>query len=201
MSTQRLPPIECGVASWVRPGNTRSGDLEVVFLHERGALLAAVDGIGHGAEAYLAALTARAVLEAHAGEEVVDLVERCHHALRSTRGVVMSVASIDRRRAVMHWLGVGNVRAVLYRADATTAPARRELLLRSGIVGAQLPTLQSETMPLHSADTLVFATDGIHSTFADKENVSLPPNDLARHIMNRHRLGDDDALVLVARMP
>ena len=43
--------IEWGVASRALPGETRSGDLHVVESFAGGALVAAVDGLGHGEEA------------------------------------------------------------------------------------------------------------------------------------------------------
>jgi len=182
-------------------GERFSGDLEVVHIDDSGALLAVLDGIGHGAEAFQAAEVARTVIEAHTREPVAALFERCHEALRHTRGAVMSIASIDAAAGVMSWLGVGNVRAILYQSDSSGQTSHRELLLRPGIVGAQLPPLLVEQVALRGRDTLVFATDGIRSTFADRRTAASVPEALARHIMANYRTGTDDALVLVARMP
>jgi serine phosphatase RsbU (regulator of sigma subunit) len=35
------------------------------------------------------------------------------------------------------------------------------VLLRSGVVGYQLPTLRASTLPIAPGDLLIFATDGI----------------------------------------
>jgi negative regulator of sigma-B (phosphoserine phosphatase) len=198
--SQNPQPIECGVASFVKPGNSRSGDLQAVRLYEGGALLAVIDGLGHGDEAFIAAQSAKTTIEAHAREPVEALMQHCHTALRATRGAVMSLAAIDLERGVLRWLGVGNVQGVMCRADAAAVPAREELLLRSGVVGAQLPTLRSAAIPIRRHDTLIFTTDGIRSNFADGLMASATPHSLARNILANHLQGSDDALVLVARI-
>ncbi|MGH9206862.1 MAG: SpoIIE family protein phosphatase [Acidimicrobiales bacterium] len=201
VSVAILQPIEYGAATFVTPGSSRSGDLEVVRLCEGGALLAVVDGLGHGEEAFVAAQTAKSVIEAHATESPEALVRRCHEALRSNRGVVMSLAAIDLERGLLRWLGVGNVQAILCRSDASTVPVREELLLRPGVVGAQLPTLHSAVIPIRPRDTLIFTTDGIRSNFGDGLIASATPRSLAENILTNHLQGNDDALVLVVRIP
>jgi serine phosphatase RsbU (regulator of sigma subunit) len=201
VSAETLQPIEYGLATFVTPGSSRSGDLEVVRYYEGGALFAVIDGLGHGEEAFVAAQIARTVIEAHATESVEALVRRCHEALRSNRGVVMSLAAIDFERGLLRWLGVGNVQAILCRSDTSRVPVREELLLRSGLVGAQLPTLHSAVVPIRPRDTLIFATDGIRNSFTDGLIASATPRSLAENILANHLQGNDDALVLVARMP
>ena len=71
-----------------------SGDLHVVVRFPDGVLVALLDGLGHGPEAAAAARAAVPVLEAHAGDPVQLVVQRCHDALRRTRGVAMTVASM-----------------------------------------------------------------------------------------------------------
>src|SRR5215472_796354 len=63
-----------GVATRALPGQTVSGDLHLVKEFRDGALLAVVDGIGHGAEATAAAGLAVRILEAHAEEPPVTLI-------------------------------------------------------------------------------------------------------------------------------
>src|SRR5437773_929428 len=77
------------------PGETESGDLHLVKSVGSGVLAAVVDGLGHGAEAASAARAAVAVLERHAGESPLPLLQRCHRALIGTRGVVLSLAFFD----------------------------------------------------------------------------------------------------------
>src|SRR5213593_3297932 len=88
--------IEWGVATLALPGESQSGDLHLVKQLGTGALVAVVDGLGHGAEAASAAKAAVAALERHATESPAPLLERCHRALKGTRGAVMSVAVFTR---------------------------------------------------------------------------------------------------------
>ena len=55
VSGRRRHPVEWGVATRCRRGEATSGDLAVVHLLPEGALVAAIDGLGHGSEAARAA--------------------------------------------------------------------------------------------------------------------------------------------------
>jgi phosphoserine phosphatase RsbX len=199
METLVSSAIEWGVASRALPGQPASGDLNVVKSFSDGVLVAALDGLGHGEEAATAAAVAATTLEMHAGEPVMTLVQRCHEALRATRGVTMSVASFNVSRGLVTWLGVGNVEGVLLRRSFTRAVAEVPLLLRAGVVGFHLPSLDVEVVPVSAGDTLIFATDGIHSDFARGLARNYPPQKAAEKILERHAKATDDALVLVAR--
>ena len=195
-----VAPLELAVARFVSPGQNDSGDLEAVRRHARGAVIAVIDGIGHGQDAAAAARRAHDIIAEDPQDSPIALVMRCHEALRGTRGVVMSVVSIDPARASLRWLGVGNVRALVRRAAAGPAPESAELLLRAGVVGAgELPILQTSVIPFCGHDTLILATDGIRPQFADKLSVAGPPQAIADGILASHCAGSDDALVLVAR--
>lgn len=189
--------IEWGVAAMPLPGEGTCGDVYVVRSFQGGALVAALDGLGHGDEAASAARIASAVLEAHAQEPVTDLIQRCHKELGATRGVVMSIASFDVSLGLMTWIGVGNVQGSLVRHGATLT--EEALLLRSGVVGAQIPRLQAATLEVRPGDTLVFATDGVGADFRRDLAWSQPPQRAAEGILARHGKATDDALVVVAR--
>ena len=130
METIRSPMAEYGVAKFVLPGEGESGDQHLVCCNENGILVAAIDGIGHGAEAANAAKAAISVLRNGVGEPIIPLVVTCHERLRATRGVVLSIASVDVSHGLMTWLGVGNVHGVLVRADKKST--QETLLLRGG---------------------------------------------------------------------
>jgi phosphoserine phosphatase RsbX len=91
------------------------------------------------------------------------------------------------------------VEGVLLRADPSTSPARETLLLAGGVVGGRVPALRASHVPLREGDTLILATDGVRSGFADGVSVGEPPRQLADSILATHLRGTDDALVLVAR--
>jgi phosphoserine phosphatase RsbX len=176
-----------------------SGDRHVVALFPEGALVAAIDGLGHGTEAARAATTAAQLLEAHPHESVVALIQDCHEALRRTRGAVMSLASFDGRESFITWAGVGNVEVVLLRMKKTQDRPREDLVGRGGIVGYQLPPLRATRIAVHHGDTLIMATDGIRGGFIDDVVLQRRPQETADSILAGYGKGTDDALVVVAR--
>jgi serine/threonine protein phosphatase PrpC len=194
------PVVEWGVAAMPLPGQTRSGDRHLVKRLPHALLLAVVDGLGHGEEAAEVAGIAVATLERHADEPVVALLERCHERLAGTRGVVMSVARFDGPGETMTWGGVGNVEARLVRARAAaTSPAQEVLLPGRGVVGGSLTRPRASVLPVTQGDTLVLATDGLDSAFAEGATRLSPPQELADRLLATYGRGTDDALVLVAR--
>jgi negative regulator of sigma-B (phosphoserine phosphatase) len=192
--------VEYGVAKFVLPGQGESGDHHVICCNQNGILVAVIDGIGHGEEAANASKAAAALLKSSADEPIISLVERCHEKLRATRGVVLSLACIDREHGMMTWLGVGNVQGVLMRADAKKGNVRESLLLRAGVVGSQLPALQATVLPIVRGDTLFFATDGVRSDFSVTLSARENPQRAADRILEQYRSGTDDALVVVSRL-
>lgn len=192
--------IEWAVAAQAVAGETESGDQYVVEMYESGALVSVIDGLGHGPKAATAAKAAVAVMENHYRDSVVPLLKRCHEQLRGTRGVVMSLATFDLRESRLTWLGVGNVRGLLLRADPYAEKSREWLLLRGGVVGYQIPTLRPAVISLEPGDTLVFTTDGVRSGFADElPSNELTPQEMADRIFEDYRRGTDDTLVLIVR--
>jgi len=199
MEAVRTGLIEWAAAEGTRAGQTESGDRYLVAPTPDGALVAVVDGLGHGAEAADAAKVAVRSLERNAQQRVIPLVRDCHQSLVGTRGAVISVASFTAHDQTMTWLGVGNVEGLLLRALATS-PRRESLLLRGGVVGVHLPTLTAEIVPVTPGDTLILATDGVRSDFSSERlSQQDPPPMLADYILARWGKQDDDALVLVVR--
>ena len=131
LTTDYASCLDWKVASRPFPGERTSGDLHLVEEWRDGALVAVVDGVGHGEEAAFAARRATETLRAHCHDPLVALVSRCHRAMFGTRGAVMSVARFDAGRSRMSWLGVGNVEGVLLRASGSEVGCE-SLLLRAG---------------------------------------------------------------------
>ena len=226
METLRRP-LEWGAAIFTREGEAESGDRYAVAPFDGGILVAAIDGLGHGKEAALAAELASRILEDDPHESVITLVSRCHEGLRSTRGVVMSLASFATRAETMTWLGVGNVEGRLVRArgdgppsdrrqgerrlrDQAVAAERRRaerrgsstfefLLLRAGVVGSHLPPLDGALLPIRPGDTLLLTTDGVALPDLVDIDPDERPQETAERILSRHKKGTDDGLVVVAR--
>ena len=191
--------FDWSVASKPKPGQAACGDLHLVKTVEQVALLAVVDGLGHGSEAISAAQCAVEILEQHAADPLITLVHRCHEALARTRGVVMTLASVHMAEGTLTWLGVGNVEGWLFRFGTNWRSRPERVLLRSGVVGYHLPALRTAVLPVARGDLLVFATDGIRAGFTEHLKLAGTPADIAKHALAQDFKGSDDALVLAVR--
>jgi negative regulator of sigma-B (phosphoserine phosphatase) len=189
--------IEWGWAGSALEGE--SGDLHVIVPFANGALIALLDGLGHGPEAAAAARAAVPILEQHATDPVLTLVQRCHEGLKKTRGAVMSLASFDARASAMTWAGVGNVEGVLLRAQPRAESRNEAILVRGGVVGYRLPPLHVDAHFVSRGDIVILATDGIRSGFIDSLEIDHEPQVIAESILARFAKGTDDAHVLVVR--
>ena len=191
--------LDWAVAQRAVPGQQESGDRHLAKVDGTNGLVAVVDGLGHGEPAATAAKIAIAALEYAHRESPVALMQRCHEALRSTRGAVVSLALFNRADNTMTWLGVGNVEGLLLHRKAHMAPAQEGLLLRAGLVGDFVPQISPSVIRVGHGDLLILATDGIKAGFADNLNMLDPPQKIANRILTQHARETDDALVLVAR--
>jgi len=192
--------VTWGMASVPLSTESRSGDLCVVWSPHDGALIAVVDGSGHGAEAAAAAQTAATAIGAFTHESPVALVLRCHEQLRGTRGAAMTLASLNLLDRTMTWLGIGNVEGVLCHTPEPENQGSDRVLLRSGVVGYRLPArLKAEVLPLKPNDILIMATDGVKPEFAEEAALAGDPRLVAERLLLQYDGHRDDALVFVAK--
>jgi phosphoserine phosphatase RsbX len=191
--------VECGISARPIPGEIESGDLHLVVALTDGMLIAVIDGLGHGREAAAAARAAVDSLREAPHEALAVLMQRCHLALRNTRGAALSLAWIDGVRDQLTWVSVGNVAGTLVRADPLSTPNHETLAPRGGVIGHQIPPLRVNTLPIANGDMLVFATDGVSSRFHIDSPIAWCAQDLADHIVDCHGKETDDVLVVVAR--
>jgi negative regulator of sigma-B (phosphoserine phosphatase) len=198
-ATNHLQLIEWGFSSIPLKGQDISGDSYLIKPLPDGILIAVVDGLGHGYEAAEASKIAVLTLDTYACEPVIQLVRRCHEALKGTRGVVMSIAKLNSSDKTLIWVGVGNIEALLLREDRKPKISRERLLLRGGTLGYQLPPLRESVIPFMPDDILIFVTDGIRGSFEEAIKPDDKPKVIADTIMANFNRGTDDALVLVVR--
>jgi phosphoserine phosphatase RsbX len=192
------PKIEWGVAGRPLPGEKALGDVHVVETRPSGVLVAVLDGVGHGEAAADAAQRAAHVLRSNSQESLAALVRRCHQVLEGTRGAVMSLAEFHPGGAVS-WLAVGNVEGVLLRTGAEVTPKPESLLMRGGVVGHRLPTIEASRLHVSPGDVLILASDGIGPAFLKDLKAHGPAQSVADRILASHARITDDGLVLVAR--
>jgi phosphoserine phosphatase RsbX len=192
-------PIECGIATRCRLGEEMSGDLAVVSLVPGGALVAGIDGLGHGSEAARAARKAAAVVRERPTRDLVWLVQRCHTALRGTRGAAISLAFVSATDSSMTWVGVGNVEGRVLSGDPASARPKGSLVLGRGVPGHELPAVRAATIAMRPGDVLLLATDGVDPGFADSLELSGSSQTISERILSDHWKTSDDALVIVVR--
>lgn len=193
--------IESAAAAFTLPGQDECGDREVVVHTPHGAIIAVIDGVGHGGEAAEASERAVASIRQHAGrgELLTDTLKRCHTALAGSRGAVMNLAMFDNREGTLTWLGVGNVEGRLLLRSNQKGYVRQNLLLRPGVVGQRLPSLQATVTRVQPGDMVIFATDGVAPDFAEQIRIDSPISEIADGIISRYCKQTDDALALVVR--
>lgn len=192
--------IEWAAAGRALQAHGPSGDVHAVALFDGGALVAAIDGLGHGEEAAYASQLAEQTLRADPSATLEALVQRCHAKLKGTRGAVMSLARLDDASREMTWTGVGNVEGVLLRADPQWSPRRHTLVSLAGVVGGTGPVpLRASTLKLGPGDTLMLATDGVRPEFGHDADPLAAPAAAAQVALERWGRAQDDVLVVVAR--
>jgi negative regulator of sigma-B (phosphoserine phosphatase) len=195
MSEDWPPVLERGVAGVIHEGEGRSGDVAVFEPCRRGALVAVVDGLGHGGFAADAAEAAASVVRERVDGPAHDLLEACHRALRHTRGAVMTLAWLDVDGRSLEWTGVGNVEARRVRAGARPDSP----VVLGGVLGMNLPKARVTTVAFEPGDALVLATDGVGADFSESIDPGAGAQRIADHVLEHHGKGTDDAIVAVVR--
>ncbi|MCP3713310.1 ATP-binding protein [Paraburkholderia sp. CNPSo 3274] len=162
------------------PGEEVCGDGWQAQADQSGLTLALADGLGHGAEAHVAAVAALDVLRRRAGLAPAALMELSHAALRPTRGAALALVRIDLARGALAFCGTGNISAVAYgagrpvdsrgptghthRPASAGAPSARgcyQLVSRNGIVGHTMRGTQELELTWGENALLVLHSDGI----------------------------------------
>jgi phosphoserine phosphatase RsbX len=190
--------VEWSVAARPVAGETRSGDRALVLSHGDATLVAAVDGLGHGDAAARAAELVMGVLRDADFADLVGLAERCHEALRESRGAAVGLA-LFRGDGTVSWLGVGNIIGRLAEGGAPLPSGGHCLVSHGGVVGDRLPAMRPATMPLRRGDLLVLATDGVDGSFADQLATTGSCDEIAGGVLRAHARASDDALVVAVR--
>lgn len=195
-----VAPVEVGIAHVSLAGEVQSGDRCFVHRAADRAVIAVIDGLGHGAGAANAADAACAALELPDGQSLSQLMLGCHERLRGTRGAAMTLVELDFKARRLEWIGVGNIVVVLVRQERSGKLGRTELLARGGVVGVSMPTAVAYGLRIIPGDLLVAATDGVKIAFVDDIVYVDQPQRLADRLLARHQTGRDDALVMVAQL-
>jgi anti-sigma regulatory factor (Ser/Thr protein kinase) len=181
--TQGAPEI--GGVCVPYPGEEVCGDGWQAQSDQSGFTIAVADGLGHGAEAHVAATAALEVLRRRAGLMPGALMELSHAALRPTRGAALALARFDLVRSTVSFCGTGNISAVAYgtgkpnhgaaghgasasagntadEADAAIdARSSYQIVSRNGIVGHTMRGTQEFELAWRNNGVLILHSDGV----------------------------------------
>jgi phosphoserine phosphatase RsbX len=197
----RVACLDWAVSGRPLPGERVSGDLAACIPVGDGALLTAIDGLGHGSKAAEAAEIARDTIAAHSSEPLPSLLRLCHVGLARTRGAAITLVRVQCGAGMLQWVGVGNVEAYLIRrAEGGHRSLAASALLLGGTVGYRLPRIRESVAELRPHDLVIMATDGLRQEFVSEIATGQPVDRIARTILDGHARATDDALVAVARV-
>ena len=174
-----------------KPGERANGDA-VLVRHdgELRAILAVIDGLGHGPDAAQASSAAvEALNRLEIGTPVSDAMSAVHAALRGSRGAAGTVCVIDGLR--MEMCAVGNVQLLSVNFSVP-------LVLSAGILGHQVAKFRVSGCELRPGSRLALLSDGISVKFRLEEFRHLAPAEVCDLILSKHRRKEDDATVLIA---
>ncbi len=195
------PPawVEFGAATHALRNARENGDAFLVRQWAGNALLAVIDGLGHGQLAHTAALAARRYVEQHFDRPLSDLFRGADRACRATRGVVMSLARFDHQdRFHVTVASIGNINVRLFDGTSQTT-----VLARRGVVGLSSLSPLVTVCPWTPESIMIMHSDGVHSRWKWQDFPDLgkqPADQIARFLLSS--LGtqqEDDATVLVAK--
>lgn len=179
------------------PGEAVSGDSWAGRRRGSKAWLVVADGLGHGPDAAAAADAAIGIFERETTHGAKDLVERCHVALRSTRGAALAAIAVDTETKSVMFCGAGNISARIM-----SGVEDRSLMSQHGTVGLQIRKLQELQYELPPHALVVAHSDGILTRWSLKEIpelLSCDPVIVAAHLVRNKLRGRDDATVVVLR--
>jgi anti-sigma regulatory factor (Ser/Thr protein kinase) len=206
-SGERAPvgEFEVGGVCVAAPGETLSGDGWLARRDGGRALVAVIDGLGHGPLAADAAATGLRVFAMpslpNKGSVPVALLQRAHAALRATRGAAAAVAQLDPAAGCVRFGGLGNIAGMLLAAHAQPLETR-SMVSHNGIVGHQASRFQDFVYPWRDDAIVVLTSDGIRTQWRLDGSPTLArrhPSVIAATIWRDNTRGRDDATVVVTR--
>lgn len=189
--------LACAGICVAAPAETVSGDAWASRRSTDRLSLLVADGLGHGPDAAAAADGAMDVFVRNPDSDARNILERCHVALRSTRGAALAAIDVDLVANTLVFCAAGNIAARIL-----SGVHDRSLLSQHGTVGLQIRKIQEVVYELPAHAVLVAHSDGIVSRWDLKELpelLSCDPIVLAAHLVHNKLRGRDDATAVVVQ--
>ena len=169
-----------------------------ITLEQKGILLCAViDGVGHGPNAAIAAVTAKNYIEANSEAPLTEILQGVHEVLKSTQGGVVCLCRIELKSGQLTMAGIGNITCRIFRGLDS-----ERLLSREGILGYMVSTPREHTRKLDNAALLLMHSDGVREHFELFEYPDLLKGNaasVAARVVDTLGKNNDDASCLAVR--
>jgi anti-sigma regulatory factor (Ser/Thr protein kinase) len=157
------------------------------------------DGLGHGPNAYHAVRTAAEFFFESHETNPVEMIREMHEKVRKTRGLVATIAILNRKQNEWNICGVGNILTRIYQGVSY-----KNYMPYNGAIGLNIPTsLNFSVIPAERNQLLIMASDGIKTRWDITKFQSILKYDnmiLAGAIYKDFNRGTDDASVLTAKV-
>lgn len=190
-------PLEFGTATRPHPRMRVNGDAFCIERWERSALVAVIDGLGHGQFAHRAAQAARQYVAGHFDQPLANIFRGVGHSCRATRGVVMALARFDWGEGQMSFAGIGNIEVRVFGGAELL-----KFVTRRGVIGGKAPNPVVSEHRWEPSRSMVLHSDGIRSQWSWKEFAHLEDGSaatIARMMLRGLAREEDDATVVVVR--
>ena len=169
-----------------------------ITLEQKGILLCAViDGVGHGPNAAIAAVTAKNYIEANSEAPLTEILQGVHEVLKSTQGAVACLCRIQLKSGQLTMAGIGNITCRIFRGLDS-----ERLLSREGILGYMVSTPREHRRKLDNAALLLMHSDGVREHFELFEYPDLLKGNaasVAARVVDTLGKNNDDASCLAVR--
>ena len=189
--------LSFGASSRSRMYDPKNGDSFFIKSWGQQALVAVIDGLGHGEHAHKAAQAARGYLAKHYDQPLDSLFLGTGRACRGTRGVVMAIAHFD---MATNKLLIGNIGNIEIRVFGP--PERLKLIIRRGVLGLSDVKAKVTEHQWDPSWILIFHSDGIGTRWTDADYPNMAEEaaeKISLQLLRDHAKVEDDATVIVIK--
>ncbi|MCQ1538791.1 SpoIIE family protein phosphatase [Methanocalculus taiwanensis] len=189
--------LRISVLTRPHPFESVCGDGYYVERFRDGALIAVIDGLGHGVHAREAASCAERYLRNNARHaRINDLLAGLGSVLRKTRGAVAGIIRIDEEQGKIYYSGIGDTSVRLYQGESYNS-----FHSIPGILGVNYTQVQIQSGDwIRGRSMAILHSDGISSRFSlDYAMAGETPQLIAHYIMDKYWREIDDGTVIVVK--
>jgi len=190
--------LEVGAVNISKPGQDVCGDSWGILRAPGVCTIMVADGLGHGPDARVASSTAIRLLHQYGGLQILELLDRVHLALRSTRGAAVAIARIDLLNGAVTFAGAGNISAQI---SGGGSPARH-LVSSNGTAGVEIHKPREFSYPWPRDAILIMNSDGLSAKTGMEKQVGLASRHaslIAGVLYRDFNRGNDDSTVVVVK--